>query len=206
MRDDIERYWQELMAVRQSMPYHLLARIGEILWACYQRGGTVFVLGNGGSAATASHFACDLMKGTRIGTAPTFRVVSLNDNVPLLTAWANDTSYDRVFAEQLVALVRPGDVVVAISCSGNSPNVLAAAAAARSSGATTIALTGKSGGRLRHLSDVVVRVPLASIEQVEDAHLVIGHSLCVALRERLRAESVLDQPPVPEPVALQLGL
>lgn len=205
MRDDIERYWQELMAVQQSMPYHMLAGVAEVLWSCYGRGGTIFVLGNGGSAATASHVACDLVKGTRIGGAPTFRVVALNDNVPLLTAWANDTSYARVFAEQLVALVRPGDVVLAISASGNSPNVLAAAEVARAAGATTVALTGQTGGKLWHLADLTVRVPLASIEQVEDAHLVIGHSLCVALRERLRAESVLDPQPLPEAVALELG-
>ena len=135
MRNDIERYWHELGQVAHAMPFSLLESAAEVLLACYRRGGTVFVLGNGGSAATASHFVCDLAKGTRTDGFPAFRVVSLTDNVPLMTAWANDTSYDRVFAEQLAALVRPGDVVVAISASGNSPNVLAATRVARQVGA-----------------------------------------------------------------------
>jgi len=109
--------------------------------------------------------------------------------VPLLTAWANDTSYERVFAEQLATLVAPGDVVVAISTSGNSPNVVAAGEVARRAGATTVALTGRCGGRLGRRADLTIRVPAGSIEQVEDSHLAIAHSLCVALRQALRAEA-----------------
>ena len=186
MRNDIERYWHDLGQVACAMPLGLLESAAEVLLACHRRGGTVFVLGNGGSAATASHFVCDLAKGTRADGLPAFRVVPLTDNVPLMTAWANDTSYDRVFAEQLSALVRPGDVVVAISASGNSPNVLAAARVARQLGAATIALTGQSGGRLGRLAELTIRGPARSVEQVEDAHLAIAHSLCVALRARLR--------------------
>jgi D-sedoheptulose 7-phosphate isomerase len=118
------------------------------------------------------------------------RVVPLTDNVPLITAWANDTDYEEIFAAQLGALVQPNDVLVAISASGNSPNILAAARVARRARATVIGLTGASGGWLAPLSDVVVRVPLQSIEQVEDAHLIVAHSLCVAIRERLAEESV----------------
>ncbi len=187
MRNDIARYWRELAAIMGAMPVGPLSRTAEILFECHQRGSTVFVIGNGGSAATASHFACDLAKGTRTDGVAPFRVMPLTDNVPLLTAWANDTSYDRVFAEQLCALVRSGDVVVAISASGNSPNVLAAAELARLAGATVIALTGQTGGRLRRFAHVTVRVPAGPIEQVEDAHLAIAHSLCVALRQRLQA-------------------
>jgi D-sedoheptulose 7-phosphate isomerase len=189
MRNDIERYWHNLGQVARAMPFGLLESAAEMLLTCYRRGGTVFVLGNGGSAATASHFVCDLAKGTRTDGFPAFRVVSLTDNVPLMTAWANDTSYDRVFAEQLAALVRPGDVLVAISASGNSPNVLAATRVARQLGATTIALTGQSGGRLGRLAQLTIRVPARAIEQVEDAHLAIAHSLCVAIRARLRASA-----------------
>jgi D-sedoheptulose 7-phosphate isomerase len=187
MRNDIERYWHDLERVAGAMPFGLLESAAEALLACHRRRGTVFVLGNGGSAATASHFVCDLAKGTRTDGFPAFRVVSVTDNMPLMTAWANDTSYDRVFAEQLSALVRPGDVVVALSSSGNSPNVLAATRVARQLGATTIALTGQSGGRLGRLAELTIRVPASSVEQVEDAHLAIAHSLCVAIRERLRA-------------------
>lgn len=206
MRDHIELYWRELAEVTRKMPYAMIARAAELLLDCQRRGGTIFVFGNGGSAATASHFACDLAKGTRSDSRPTFRVVALNDNVPLMTAWANDSSYARIFAEQLVALVRPGDVVVAISASGNSPNVLAAAEAAREIGVAVIGLSGQTGGRLRRLSTLTIRVPSESIELVEDAHLVVAHSLCVAMRERLRAETALIAPEqMPELVAIEIG-
>src|SRR3954451_19471569 len=167
MRNEIERYWHDLGQVARAMPLGLLESAAKALLECHRRGGTVFVLGNGGSAATASHFVCDLAKGTRTDGLPAFRVVSLTDNVPLITAWANDTSYDRVFAEQLAALVRPRDVVVAISASGNSPNVLAAVREARAAGAATVALSGRCGGELGRLADLTICVPSDMIEQVE---------------------------------------
>ncbi|HLJ66900.1 MAG TPA: SIS domain-containing protein [Chloroflexota bacterium] len=187
MRDDLQRYACELADVVQNMPFRAVAAAAEMLLACHRRGGTIFVMGNGGSAATASHFACDLAKGTRADGIPPFRVIPLTDNVPLLTAWGNDTQYDRIFAEQLVNLVRAGDSVVLISASGSSPNVVAAAEAAHGARADTIALTGRSGGQLRDLVDLVVRVPSDCIEQVEDAHLAIAHGICVALRNCLRS-------------------
>ena len=207
MRDDIERYWRELADVTRSMPFGAVARAAEALLECYRRGGTIFAIGNGGSAATASHFACDLAKNVRAEGLPAFRVMALTDNMPLVTAWANDTSYARVFAEQLAALVRPGDVVVAISCSGTSPNVLLAAEAAHELGAHVVALTGRTGGKLARLSDYTIRVPSDSIEQVEDAHMAITHSVCVVLRARLRAEAseqVLLEQAVGAPVAVPL--
>jgi D-sedoheptulose 7-phosphate isomerase len=189
VRRELERYWGELASVARAMPFDALAALVGLLLDCRRRGGTVFIVGNGGSAATASHFACDLAKGTRTAGLAAFRVVPLTDNVPLLTAWANDTSYERVFAEQLEPLVAHGDLVVAISTSGNSPNVIAAAEVARRAGAATVALTGRSGGQLGRRADLTIRVPAGSIEQVEDAHLAIAHSLCVALRQALREES-----------------
>ena len=117
-------------------------------------------------------------------------MVSLTDNVPLLTAWANDSGYEHVFSEQLTPLARPGDLLVAISASGNSPNVVAAIDAAQSCGMAVVGLTGRSGGRLAHLADVVVNVPSDRIEIVEDAHLVVVHSLCVAVRERLASGEI----------------
>ncbi len=207
----IEGYWRDLVNVANLMPFDILTEVAEVLLDCRARSRTIFVLGNGGSAATASHLACDLGKGTRTPGVPPFRVVALTDNVPLLTAWANDTSYESVFAEQLATLVQPGDVVVAISASGNSPNVLAAVETAREMRATSVALTGETGGRLAALADVAVRVPGGPIELVEDAHLVIAHSLCVAVRERLRAEEE-ERPaehlllrPVVEPVTAEVG-
>src|SRR5215217_6165705 len=178
-------YWNEVADVAAAIDIASLERVAVMLLTCQARGHVIFVVGNGGSAATASHFACDLSKGTRRDGPPTFHVVSLTDNVPLLTAWANDSGYERVFSEQLTALARPGDLLVAISASGNSPNVIAAIDAARSCGMAIVGLSGRSGGRLARVSDVVVKVPSDRIEVVEDAHLVVAHSLCVAVRERL---------------------
>ncbi len=192
MRADIERYWHEVADLARAMDYDALCDVADTLIDCHRRGGTVFLIGNGGSAATASHFACDLAKGARGGTHPPFRVIALTDNMPLITAWSNDTHYERAFAEQLAPLVRAGDVVILISASGNSPNVLLAAQTARVARATAIALTGKTGGRLKQIADLTVRVPSEQIEQVEDAHVVIAHSVCVALRSRLASETVVD--------------
>jgi len=193
MYDEIEHYWHELASTIQAMPFDMLTKAAELLLDCYRRGSTVFMLGNGGSAATASHFACDLAKGTQVIGLPAFRVISLSDNVPLMSAWANDTNYERIFAEQLATLIHPDDIVIAISASGNSPNILAAARLAQHSGAITLALTGQDGGKLSRLADFTIYVPSQSIEQVEDAHLVIAHSLCVVLREQLRTEAVLRE-------------
>ncbi len=193
MYDEIEQYWHELASIMQTMSFDMLTKAAELLLDCYRRGSTVFILGNGGSAATASHFACDLAKGTQVRGLPAFRVISLNDNVPLMSAWANDTNYERIFAEQLATLVRAGDLVITISASGNSPNILAAARTARRSNAITLALTGKDGGKLSRLVDFTIHIPSTSIEQVEDAHLVIAHSLCVVLREQLRTSSMLKE-------------
>ena len=185
--------WDEVADVAAAIDLTDLEQAAVMLLTCQARGRVVFVVGNGGSAATASHFACDLSKGTRRDGPPTFHVVSLTDNVPLLTAWANDSGYDRVFSEQLTALARPGDLLVAISASGNSPNVVAAVDAARSCGMSVVSLSGRSGGRLAHLVDVLVNVPSDTIEVVEDAHLIVAHSLCVAVRERLASGEI----PVP---------
>ncbi len=191
MYNDIQQYWHELTLTMHEMPFHTLNKIAEVLLECQRRGNTIFLLGNGGSAATASHFACDLAKGTRIQERPAFRAIALNESVPLMTAWANDTSYERIFAEQLSALVRSNDVVILISVSGNSPNILAAARAARLADALVVALTGQSGGRLLSLADLAVCVPAQSVEQAEDAHLIIAHSLCVFLRKLLHREAAL---------------
>jgi len=181
----LESYWREVARVAASIDLRALERAVEELLACQSRERVVFAIGNGGSAATASHFTCDLTKGTRRGGPPTFRAVALTDNVPVMTAWANDNSFEHVFVEQLVSLARPGGVLVAISVSGTSPNIVSAVSAARSMGVIVISLTGSNGGALRAMSDVAVCVPSDSMEVVEDAHLIVAHSLCVAAREQL---------------------
>lgn len=187
--NEIQRHIADLRDALSALAPEDLSEAGRQLLDCYSRGATLYLVGNGGSAATASHFACDLSKGTRQPGVPRFRAVALTDNVPLMTAWGNDASFDRIFAEQLIPLVRPGDLLLAISASGSSPNVLEAVRSARESGAMTMAWTGPTGGAVAGLADTVIRVPAATIEQVEDAHMVLAHALTVFIRSRLGERS-----------------
>jgi D-sedoheptulose 7-phosphate isomerase len=175
-------YLDEFRGLLGLLDTHEITRIVQVLVKAYRAGANVFVLGNGGSATTASHLACDLGKGVRGPEGGRFRVLALTDSVPLLTAWANDTSYERVFVEQLESFVRTGDVVVAISASGNSANVLRAMELARSRGAVTIGLTGFQGGGLKTLCDVCLVVPSQQMDHIEDAHLAVQHLVCRSLR------------------------
>jgi D-sedoheptulose 7-phosphate isomerase len=149
--------------------------------------GRVYVLGNGGSAATASHFACDLSKSTAVPGRPRLRVTALTDSAASLTAWANDTSYERVFAEPLSGLLDPGDLVVAISASGNSANVLEAVRVARSLRARTVGLTGCRGGRLLGAVDLALVADSADYGVIEDCHLVLQHAITAGTRAALNA-------------------
>ena len=137
----------------------------------------VFVCGNGGSAATASHFACDMVKGASFGRASRFRIMALTDSVPTITAYSNDVSYDCVFAEQLKNFAQPGDVVMAISGSGNSPNVLRAMEYANSVGCRTIALTGRDGGKLAPLAEVNIQAKIPHMGRIEDVHMIVAHMI-----------------------------
>jgi D-sedoheptulose 7-phosphate isomerase len=143
----------------------------------------IFLCGNGGSAATVSHIAADLVKSTVRPDEPRLRVISLGENLAALTAYSNDVSYDVVFAEPLRSLGEPGDILVAVSGSGNSRNVLAAADAAREIGMTCLGLTGFQGGALASRCDVCVIVPADSMQVIEDAHLSILHAIFLALCE-----------------------
>jgi D-sedoheptulose 7-phosphate isomerase len=180
--DELQGYIAEMRQTLRRLPVEKVEEVIGTLQAARAAGNTVFILGNGGSAATASHFVCDLAKNTRQPGCPLFRVIGLGDNMPIFSAYANDEGYENVFAQQLASLIREGDVVIAISASGNSPNVLRALEVAREGGATTIGFSGFDGGRLGHLVDIHVHVPSHWIEQVEDAHLVIQHMICSRLR------------------------
>lgn len=144
-------------------------------------GGTIFVAGNGGSASTASHLALDLQKWVRTDGRGT-RAISLSDSIGLITAWANDTDFERVFAEQLATLAAPGDALVVFSVSGSSPNLLAALQTARERHIVTVGVLGKDGGRARALVDHAVVVPSDDYGWVESAHLVLEHVLTYSLR------------------------
>ncbi len=165
----------------------LIDQISERIWQTYKNGRTVYLFGNGGSAALASHIACDLAKGTMAHGHRRMRAVSLNDNVSLMTAWANDSNYSEIFAEQLHDVIEAGDLVLAISSSGNSPNVVRGLEVAREAGATCTALSGFKGGRVKDLCDLCLVVPSDSVQHIEDAHLGVTHAIFVAIRQRMQS-------------------
>jgi phosphoheptose isomerase len=184
----IRTYVQEAQAVLASPFFRAgVERIVPILLRARSEDRTIFFFGNGGSASTASHFVTDIAKvaGGTEGRGPgkRFRCVSLNDNIPGMTAWANDVGYAEIFSGQLKALAVKGDVAVAISGSGNSPNVLEAVKTARAMGMTTIGLTGIGGGKLKDLVDVAMVVPSNSMQHTEDTHLIVLHVLTAYLRD-----------------------
>lgn len=180
------KYLRGTSDVLSRIPILAVDHAVERLYDAYVASRTVYLFGNGGSAALASHIACDLGKGTRIPDEKPFRVLSLTDNVPLITAWANDTSYDDVFAEQLRSFMAPGDISFAISGSGNSPNVLKGLRTSRELGGCNIGLTGHAGGKMRSLCDVCVIVPSQNMQQIEDAHVCVMHAIFLALRRQFK--------------------
>lgn len=181
------QYFQILQSLVDQLPYSAIDAIVSELLRRYEQGRTIFLFGNGGSAALASHFACDLGKGTVISGSSQMRlrVVALTDNIPLITAWANDSSYEAIFAEQLQNLISAGDVAFAISGSGNSPNVLAGLKVARTAGAVTMGLTGYQGGKMKALCDYCVIVPSDNMQIIEDFHLGVAHAVFTVMRQRI---------------------
>jgi D-sedoheptulose 7-phosphate isomerase len=182
----IQKYLDEVGRILQNLPQAEIAQTIDILTKARTEGKRIFVMGNGGSAAMASHFVCDLGKGTVQEGKTRFKIMSLNDNVPLLTAYANDFGYETVFAEPLASLAEPGDVAIAISSSGNSPNVLQAIDVARELGLTTIGITGFEGGKLKEKVDVCVIVPADArhpdgMQHAEDGQWVVLHTIFVAI-------------------------
>ena len=177
-----KQYVGDLNQTLEYLPWPTIERVVELLHQARLDGKQVFVMGNGGSASTASHMACDLNKNTVAPDYPRFRVIALTDNMAIFSACANDFCYEDVFAEQLANFVRPGDVVLAISASGNSANVLKAIKLARAQKAITVGWSGYDGGKLAKLVDVPLVVPSDSIEQIEDIHLILQHMVTVALR------------------------
>ena len=178
-------YLLAVQGVLARLDHAIVDRMAETIWRGYEQGRTLFLFGNGGSAALASHFACDIGKGTIGPKRKRLKTVALTDNVALITAWANDQAYDAIFAEQLESLAEKGDRVLAISGSGNSPNVIRGLEAARRLGAQTLVLTGFEGGRAKPLADLCLVVPSDSMQLIEDAHLCATHAIFLAIRQRM---------------------
>jgi len=184
----IKDYIHKLKDVLDELPLEKIDRIADILLVAYEKGKYVYIMGNGGSAATASHMVCDLAKGTIWPVSPgdkRFRVAGLSDNIPLMTAWTNDIDYSQVFREQLLNLVGEGDVVIGMSGSGNSMNIINAMKYANSCGATTIGFSGCGGGLLKNTAKECIVVNSHNMERIEDVHLIISHIIKLYLNIKL---------------------
>jgi D-sedoheptulose 7-phosphate isomerase len=184
----VEEYFDTLSELIPRLPYPAMEEIARTLLQAFEEERNVFVFGNGGSAASASHMMCDMNKGAATAAqSRQLKVMALTDNVPLLTAWANDSSYERVFSEQLKNFVRSRDVAFAISASGDSPNVLLALRTARENGAITVGVAGYQGGKMKRLCDICAVVPSSNMQMIEDMHHAILHAMCTVVGKRLRA-------------------
>ena len=177
----VTQYIEQVRITLSELPVEKIERMIEILQGARAEKRRVYIFGNGGSAATASHFTCDLNKGATCSGQPRFRAIALTDNLPVITAWANDASYEDIFAEQLENHIEAGDVVIGISGSGNSMNVVNALKLANSRGATTLALTGFDGGKVKDIAQICLAVRNNSVEQVEDIHLLLEHLITTCL-------------------------
>ena len=185
----IRQYVNELKWTLDLLPLEKIDEVISLLHSARLNNQQVFTMGNGGSASTASHFVCDLAKNTRKKGWPPFRVLGLADNMAILSAYANDEGFENVFSQQLANLIQPNDIVIGISTSGKSLNVLKAIELANNSNAITIGFTGFDGGQLVNMVDVNIHVPSDNIEQVEDIHLMLEHLICTVLRQRLVEEN-----------------
>lgn len=177
MKQFIDQYLKKMIDVIQNIDREDVQKIIMALEACHNNNGIVYVMGNGGSSATASHMANDLSVGIKLREIRNFNVISLADNVPVCTAIANDIGYENIFYAQLKNKLTCNDVVIAISCSGNSPNIIKAADYAKEIGARLIGLTGFDGGRLKDISDISYHIPTDKGEYgiVEDVHMMLDH-------------------------------
>lgn len=183
MSNPIRDYCSQLIESLENFPIDSLIQVTDILAEARVRGSRIYIMGNGGSSSTASHFTSDLNKGAICPGKPRLKVHCLNDNVPVMTAWANDTNFSRIFAEQIENFVKPGDVVIAISVGGNSPNIVEGIRAAKTKGAYCIGFIGIQGGELKTLADTAVIVPNGDTERVEDLHLITCHMITYYLRQ-----------------------
>ncbi len=170
-------YLAQLKDLLDIFPHERFEEIGQALLSAYHEERQVFIMGNGGSGATASHFVCDINKGSCLELEKRFKVICLNDNMPTILAYANDLSYDRIFVEPLKNFLQPGDIVIGISGSGNSENVLLAVSYAKEKGARTIGLAGFDGGRLARIVDIPLVAAVRDMQKVEDVHMIVVHML-----------------------------
>jgi D-sedoheptulose 7-phosphate isomerase len=190
-------YCQGLKQALDAVSAEAVEEFVQLLERACQERRQVFLMGNGGSGSTASHVACDLNKGVSFGRQKRFRAICLNDSLPTIMAYANDVSYEDIFVEPLKNFLRPGDVVIGLSGSGNSTNVLRAIDYANQQGAFTVGLSGYDGGRLARLVRLPLVVPVHDMQKAEEVHLTIFHVAMQTLRARVEAPGDAPSGPVP---------
>lgn len=185
MKEQIKAYFEREKEVINSLNFDEIAEAVEAIKAAYEREATIYVFGNGGSSATASHFVCDFNKGICEKLDKKFNLICLSDNTPILTAIANDISYDDVFVFQLKNKLKSDDLILAISGSGNSKNVIKAVEYAREVGTKIVGITGYSGGKLKELSDYKMHVNIDDMQIAEDLHMAFDHMMYRVLTDNL---------------------
>ena len=196
----VSRYLEEMERIAREIPQQNLERVIDILFEAWDNENTVFIMGNGGSASTASHLACDLAKYTVVGEKPRFKVMGLTDNIPLVSAWTNDSGFGSIFVDQLRPWLRKDDVLIGVSVHGGagsgdagpwSQNLVRAMALAKERGAKIIGLSGFTGGVMREMADVCIVVPIdeepLGTPLVESWHVALHHLFCSVLRQRIVA-------------------
>jgi len=191
--EQIPAYIAALQETINRLPVHLIAKVVKVLQDARLGGRQVFIMGNGGSASTATHFVCDLAKNTRRDGLPHYRVIGLTDNMAIFSAYANDEGYESVFASQLANLIHDEDIVIGISASGNSPNVIRGMEEARKHNAITIGFTGYDGGGLGAMVDLHIHVKSDVIEHVEDIHLMLEHMIVKTIKETGDSRMILSE-------------
>ena len=186
----INDYLSSLHQTMNELPKEKILKAIELLHSARLAGRQIFIMGNGGSASTATHFVCDLAKNTRAKGWPHYKVIGLTDNMAIFSAYANDEGYENVFSQQLDNLIMPDDIVIGISASGNSKNVLNGIALAKSRNAITVGFTGFDGGQLSGMVHLNIHVNSNIIEHVEDIHLMLEHMIVKCLRDQVDAQKM----------------
>lgn len=193
----ISKYFEEMHQIIGSMPIDKINEVIDILFKAWKNGSRIFIMGNGGSASTATHFACDLSKVTIVQNKKRFKVIGLNDNIPLVSALTNDEGWNEIYVEQLKSHFEKGDVAIAFSVHGGSgkdkagawsQNLLKALQFAKDNGGTAIGFSGFDGGAMKDMADVCVVVPFNSTPHVESFHLVLEHLITFCLLEKIKNE------------------
>lgn len=185
MEEQIKQYFEKLQNTILNIDISEIETCAKVLLNAYENGKQIFICGNGGSASTASHFACDINKGVSYGLDKRFKIIPLTDNLATITAYTNDVEYDIVFVEQLRNFFNSGDVLIGISGSGNSKNVLHAIEYVNANGGRTIGWTGFNGGKLKEISHYSINANAMDMQISEDIHMISTHVMMKILRKAL---------------------